>query len=775
MPGIVHDVSDSGQTVFIEPLELVEMSNKHAEVASAEREEVLRILRELSAAVGSRADALVALVEATAAIDLAVARGVVSRGWRGAEVTIADEVQLLEARHPLLDPKTAVPIDLELGSLRALVISGPNTGGKTVALKTLGLAALLHQAGFRPPAESASLPVFDEVLADIGDRQSIEMSLSTFSGHIANLVEILDDATDRSLVLVDEIASGTDPEEGSALAQALVERLAQQARLTVVTTHYPELKEWASARDDAVNAATSLDPETNTPNYRITLGRPGISHALQTAARLGLDESVVAAARERVAPERLRIGELLAETEAAERSASSVLAAARAAAERAQERERALDAEIEKVRASAERERELAAADAQRELADARVELQALRDDMREARRAQARPAGRRPRARRGVDARGERGACAARPRAAAGADAARAGRSRRVGRRRARHDRVDQRRRGRGRRLGRAPRADRARAAASLTRPRGSERACGEGERDDQRRRLGRDRRARPARAGGARGGARVRRRGVARRALERARDPRPRHRLGARRGARRARQASARRPARAGGERRRDARSSLVVRYIGRENVRKRFEPLEGTPGHTVYAGGEVRIDDVVVRPTFGLAHEGEYDVVHVAPLLEEIARDHLVAVLLVRLGGYAVGMLEGERIVTSKVGSRFVKNRHKKGGSSANRFRRRREEQAKALIEEAAEVTASVLSPAPFVALGGDRTAVDGVLAARADLAWLRERALPRFFTVEEPRLRTLQALPYDLYAVGVRDEPRELVQRRTKFGG
>ncbi len=387
VPGIVHDVSDSGQTVFIEPLELVEMSNKHAEVASAEREEVLRILRELSAAVGSRADALVALVEATAAIDLAVARGVVSRGWRGAEVTIADEVQLLEARHPLLDPKTAVPIDLELGTLRALVISGPNTGGKTVALKTLGLAALLHQAGFRPPAESASLPVFDEVLADIGDRQSIEMSLSTFSGHIANLVEILDDATDRSLVLVDEIASGTDPEEGSALAQALVERLAQQARLTVVTTHYPELKEWASARDDAVNAATSLDPETNTPNYRITLGRPGISHALQTAARLGLDESVVAAARERVAPERLRIGELLAETEAAERSASSVLAAARAAAERAQERERALDAEIEKVRASAERERELAAADAQRELADARVELQALRDDMREARR----------------------------------------------------------------------------------------------------------------------------------------------------------------------------------------------------------------------------------------------------------------------------------------------------------------------------------------------------------------------------------------------------
>ena len=347
------------------------------------------------------------------------------------------------------------------------MISGPNTGGKTVALKTLGLAALLHQAGFRPPAESASLPVFDEVLADIGDRQSIEMSLSTFSGHIANLVEILDAATDRSLVLVDEIASGTDPEEGSALAQALVERLAQQARLTVVTTHYPELKEWASARDDAVNAATSLDPETNAPNYRITLGRPGISHALQTAARLGLDESVVAAARERVAPERLRIGELLAETEAAERSASSVLAArASGCRARAGARAGARGGDREGARVGRARARARGGGRAAGAGRRARRAAGAARRHARGA-AAQARPAGRRPRARRGVDARGERGAGAARPRAAAGADAARAGRSRRVGRRRARHDRLDQRRGGRGRRLGRAPRADRARAAA--------------------------------------------------------------------------------------------------------------------------------------------------------------------------------------------------------------------------------------------------------------------------------------------------------------------
>ena len=311
VPGIVHDASGSGQTLFVEPFQVVELSNRQSEVAGAEREEVVRILRELSNAVGERAPAFELLVEATAAIDLALACGTLSRRWRGAPVEVGDEVRLLGARHPLLDPTTAVPIDLDLGPLRALVLSGPNTGGKTVALKTLGLAALLHQSGLRPPAATAALPIFDEVLADIGDQQSIEMSLSTFSGHIRNLVAILDSATDRSLVLVDELASGTDPVEGSSLAQALLARFAEQARLTIVTTHYPELKEWASATDGAANAATGLDPETHEPLYRVALNRPGTSHALQTAERLGLDPAVVEVARGRIAPERLRIAELL--------------------------------------------------------------------------------------------------------------------------------------------------------------------------------------------------------------------------------------------------------------------------------------------------------------------------------------------------------------------------------------------------------------------------------------------------------------------------------
>ncbi len=199
-------------------------------------------------------------------------------------------------------------------------------------------------------------------------------------------------------------------------------------------------------------------------------------------------------------------------------------------------------------------------------------------------------------------------------------------------------------------------------------------------------------------------------------------------------------------------------------MARYIGRENVRKRLAPLQSGPGRTVYADGKARVETpaetIVVRPPFGLGHEGAYETVQLEPLFDALGQDRVVAVLLVRLGGYAVGVFEGERLVTSKVGSRFVKGRHKKGGSSANRFRRRREEQARALVEAAAETAVRVLEPwrerAEFAALGGDRRAVEEVLAAEPGLAWLAERRLERFFTVEEPRLRVLERLPYELYA-------------------
>jgi DNA mismatch repair protein MutS2 len=404
--GIVHDASSSGQTLFVEPLAVVELNNRLAEVAGAEREEVERILAQISGRVAVHEEALQTLVEATAALDLALASGLLSRRWRGAPVQVAGEVRLLGARHPLLAEEAVVPIDLDLGGLRALVVSGPNTGGKTVALKTLGLAALLHQAGLRPPAHRAALPVFDTVLADIGDQQSIQMSLSTFSGHLGNIVRILDSAGERSLVLLDELAAGTDPAEGSALAQSLVGRLARQARLTVVTTHFAELKEWASGTEGAANAATAYDVETDTPLYRVALGRAGTSHALRVAEHLGLDPAVVADARERVVPALLRAAELLAEAEQAEREAVEGRAAAgrereqalRVTAE-ARNRQAALEAEIERVRASAEDERAAARERAEAELREARAALEGLRDEIRaaqreERKRRRAQPAG---------------------------------------------------------------------------------------------------------------------------------------------------------------------------------------------------------------------------------------------------------------------------------------------------------------------------------------------------------------------------------------------
>jgi peptide subunit release factor 1 (eRF1) len=205
-------------------------------------------------------------------------------------------------------------------------------------------------------------------------------------------------------------------------------------------------------------------------------------------------------------------------------------------------------------------------------------------------------------------------------------------------------------------------------------------------------------------------------------------------------------------------------------VGRFVGRENVRKRLARFEGEPGRTVYANGAVAIErageTIVVRPPFGLVHEARYDSVRLAPLFEALADDYIVAALLVRLGGYAIGVFDGERLVAAKVGSRFVKSRHKKGGSSADRFRRRREEQARALIRDAAETAVSVLEPwrerVEFVALGGDRGAISEALEVSPQLEWLSERALERFFTVPDPRRRVLDQLPYGLYAAEVSTE-------------
>ena len=287
-----------------------------------------------------------------------------------------------------------MPVDLPLAGVRVLVLSGANTGGKTVALKTLGLCALLHQCGLHVPAERARLPVFADVLADIGDEQSIAASLSTFSGHLRNLVHVLEAATPRTLVLLDEVAAGTDPIEGAALARALLDELSQRAALTITTTHYAEVKQWASATPGALNGAVGFDAETLAPTYTLTLGRPGPSHALEIASRLGLDARVIEHAREGLAPERVETERLLREAARSEQAALRLRARPRASAPRPQRcasrppatSRRSARPPRRRAAAIAE-ERERARAEAQSDLATHRAELEALREELRAARR----------------------------------------------------------------------------------------------------------------------------------------------------------------------------------------------------------------------------------------------------------------------------------------------------------------------------------------------------------------------------------------------------
>jgi DNA mismatch repair protein MutS2 len=400
VPGIVHDRSASGQTIFVEPLEVVEANNRVREMEAAERIEVERVLARLSREVADAAPALVAAVEVVAEIDVAFACGALSRRWQGCPVEVSDVVDLRRARHPLLDPSAVVPIDLPLADVRALVVSGPNAGGKTVALKTLGVLALLHQCGLRPPAASARLPVFDAVLVDIGDDQSIEQNLSTFSGHVRRLMDILDAAGPRSLVLLDEVAAGTDPGEGAALARAVLEALVAKGALVLATTHHHELKAWASETPGATNAAVGFDAERLAPTFEIRVGEPGASHAIEVAERLGLERDVLDRARDLVGTDRGGVEALLQEAAAArvaaERERDAALGerdeAARVRAE-VERRERELAATIERMRRDAATERERARDAARDELAGLTGELATLRGEIAAARREERRRA----------------------------------------------------------------------------------------------------------------------------------------------------------------------------------------------------------------------------------------------------------------------------------------------------------------------------------------------------------------------------------------------
>jgi len=320
LPGLVHDISSTGATVFVEPMGVVQANNEFIELQSREQKEIDRILAELSAEAAGHKESIQWDYDALVHLDLIFARGNLSYKMDGMrpEVRRDGAIRLRRARHPLLDPKKAVPIDIELGdSFDTLVITGPNTGGKTVSLKTLGLLTLMTQCGLHiPVSDRSQISVYERVLADIGDEQSIEQSLSTFSAHMVNIVSILDEADYRSLVLFDELGAGTDPIEGAALAIAIIQQVRRVGARVAATTHYAELKTFAMTTAGVENASCEFDVETLSPTYRLLIGIPGKSNAFAISKRLGLSDEVIESARVQMSGDSVRFEDVLTQLEA---------------------------------------------------------------------------------------------------------------------------------------------------------------------------------------------------------------------------------------------------------------------------------------------------------------------------------------------------------------------------------------------------------------------------------------------------------------------------
>ncbi|HOT99754.1 MAG TPA: endonuclease MutS2 [Anaerolineaceae bacterium] len=393
---IIHDQSASGATLFIEPIAVVELNNKFRELELAERDEVLRVLRALSQQIALQAESLNLTTKAMAGIDLALMKAHYADDLQANEPELVpfpaqppeahpgSVIQLRRARHPLLDPQKVVPIDFELDRQTfSVVLTGPNTGGKTVTLKTVGLMVLMAQAGLQIPAQSGSrLSIFRDVFADIGDEQSIEQSLSTFSGHITQLVRILKHADHRSLVLLDELGAGTDPQEGSALARAVLDFMLQRRITSVVATHYPELKAYAHSTKGVTNASLEFDLETLRPTYRLVIGLPGRSNALAIADRLGLDPAIIAAARQEIDPTELHADDLLEEIHRQRNLAAASYEAAEKARKEAEASRNQINARLEQLEAEKAKLLDAHQSQLESELASLREELNTLRREL---------------------------------------------------------------------------------------------------------------------------------------------------------------------------------------------------------------------------------------------------------------------------------------------------------------------------------------------------------------------------------------------------------